>query len=526
MTGKLVFSADNVCFDLMSHFENSGTFSLRNYGSELYGFEWVPDASRDPKELSDNNIPSNVTIPLKEVSAIMYRDLSFKVTEFIVVYNDSMKLPKFSFRKAPSLSVKHIIEFLMHKKILESHKSQPFTYIVAQETKKAHAAPSEHINNAHLNPEMTIDIALHNKILRSLHSKTEKTLQAPLSHNECRSFIQKNDISGLKTEIFKRGVENNARPQIWLHLLGLIPYGNNFKADDASFITLQEQYQRIQDQIFLITEDQHNNSDYLQDVYRVIENDVKRNDRTTSTFSGDGNPNLGVLKNVLISYSIYNRNAGYVQGMADLVSPFIILYTNRWENNEAILFNNTITTKHGIESLVFWSFARMMKLTHHDRLFADLSTNQSFILKNSAEIAFSIHNPLKKLLSSSELDQLSFLFRPLLLLFKREFKTEDLFRLWDSIFSADFPHTFSRFLLATAILLLYPKFVIHTDGSLGSVMSVTDGFLETVNVSSLIQLTISLMNNSMKSNPSISIYIKEIPLKRDHLEFSSKYFKY
>ena len=46
-----------------------------------------------------------------------------------------------------------------------------------------------------------------------------------------------------------------------------------------------------------------------------IEKDVHRTDRTQSYFEGDNNPNLVELKNILMTYVMFNFDLGYVQVM-------------------------------------------------------------------------------------------------------------------------------------------------------------------------------------------------------------------
>ncbi|RZF41159.1 hypothetical protein LSTR_LSTR015896 [Laodelphax striatellus] len=45
-------------------------------------------------------------------------------------------------------------------------------------------------------------------------------------------------------------------------------------------------------------------------------------------FAGDGNSNLKVLNDILMTYVMYNFDLGYVQGMSDLLSPILIVMSN------------------------------------------------------------------------------------------------------------------------------------------------------------------------------------------------------
>jgi hypothetical protein len=68
------------------------------------------------------------------------------------------------------------------------------------------------------------------------------------------------------------------------------------------------------------------NGTYLEFVDRkiCIEKDVCRTDRTLPFFEGDDNPNLVKLSDILLTYSMFNFDLGYVQGMNDLLSVILI----------------------------------------------------------------------------------------------------------------------------------------------------------------------------------------------------------
>lgn len=48
-----------------------------------------------------------------------------------------------------------------------------------------------------------------------------------------------------------------------------------------------------------------------------------RTDRGNPFFSGDENPNLDIMKCILLNYAVYNPSLGYTQGMSDLLSPVL-----------------------------------------------------------------------------------------------------------------------------------------------------------------------------------------------------------
>lgn len=55
-----------------------------------------------------------------------------------------------------------------------------------------------------------------------------------------------------------------------------------------------------------------------------IEKDVHRTDRTQSYFEGDNNPNLIALKNILMTYVMFNFDLGYVQVSNGYIFSFLV----------------------------------------------------------------------------------------------------------------------------------------------------------------------------------------------------------
>lgn len=178
------------------------------------------------------------------------------------------------------------------------------------------------------------------------------------------------------------------------------------------------------------------------------------------------------------------------------------------------------------ECFIFWSFVNFMEITQQDRIFAELEKNQSFILKRAKIIATSIHIPLKVLIEEDNFRFASLLFRPILLLFKREFKYEHVLRLWDSILTSETPYLFIRFFTSAILILLYPKFLIFLNSDLDFSKILDDSF-DLFDINAGIKLSISLYNK-INSLPIISpelrsLIMEPIPSLTDFDEYQSKY---
>jgi hypothetical protein len=74
-----------------------------------------------------------------------------------------------------------------------------------------------------------------------------------------------------------------------------------------------------------ISEAQKKNFTLLKERENLIDKDVQRTDRTHPYFSGDENCNLNSMREILMTYNMYNFDLGYVQGMSDLLAPLMVI---------------------------------------------------------------------------------------------------------------------------------------------------------------------------------------------------------
>jgi hypothetical protein len=499
-----VLQTRNVDFEIEPNTRNAGIFSLY-FIDRSFSFEWIPDPSRDPKELLSHNIPPKVTVQLTQISQIRRLEVSIGPHSAVVLHfqlSDRSSFPRLIFNTFPHLFVTHFIEFLVFKRLIRPISST--TFIVLDSSSQTAGPNSDDFT---LTPQQIVEIAKHNKILKSMNfNPLSKPPGPPL-----KVVLEPQDFSVLKRAIFLQGLDPASRPVVWPILFGALPFTFDPEVISAHLGRITAEYLRIQEQWALLTTDQIAASGLLQDIQRVIENDVKRNDRRSEAFAGDDNPNLRVLQRSLTAYAIFNRDTSYVQGMNDLLSPLIVLYIHRWDGNVAVFYDGARRSADETEAFLFWNFVGMMELTQHERLFTDLAIHQAFVLERSAAIATAVHQPLKKLLKSSELTSISFLFRPMILMYKRAFKNSELWRLWDSIFTSESPACFTRFVSAAILILLFPKLLLHTNGTLGEVMSFADGFLEEVDSQSVLSLASCLMAKLAKPHPGHDFVYEPVP---------------
>ncbi|KAK6307049.1 hypothetical protein J4Q44_G00221970 [Coregonus suidteri] len=96
--------------------------------------------------------------------------------------------------------------------------------------------------------------------------------------------------------------------------------------------------------IRIVEHQTHRPLDHIQDPYELTtcasggghchKRDVSGTDRHNAFFSGNDNPGLTLLNDVLMTYCMFNFDLGYVQWMSDLLAPLLFVTQNEHQNFE------------------------------------------------------------------------------------------------------------------------------------------------------------------------------------------------
>lgn len=263
-------------------------------------------------------------------------------------------------------------------------------------------------------------------------------------------------VHEVKDFIFHGGIaDDELRKEVWLFLLGVYPWDSSSEERQVLKQALEEDYYANYKSKWIHREPLLNDpqeEEYWNDQVFRISKDVRRNDRDHplykyNTFDAlpaneeteenndneEGweikNPHLLALKNILISYNIYNTNLGYVQGMTDLLSPIYSVIQD--------------------ESLSFWCFVHFMI-----RMERNFLRDQSGIRDQMLTLVDLCQFMLPKFtkhLKKCESSDLFFCFRMLIVWFKREFEFQDVCSIWE-IFWTDFYSSQFQLFFMLAIL--------------------------------------------------------------------------
>jgi len=156
---------------------------------------------------------------------------------------------------------------------------------------------------------------------------------------------------------------------------------------------------------------------------------VTRTDRTLDYFREDNNRGSELLRNILMTYVMYNFNLGYVQGMSDILAPILMEIQD--------------------EALSFWLFVKFM-----DRIWTNFEMSQEGMqrqLRESYTILQLIDPRFSAYLDACDASNMYFGFRWLLILFKREFSTTDIMTLWEALWT-ELPGPSFQLFIGLAIL--------------------------------------------------------------------------
>jgi len=97
--------------------------------------------------------------------------------------------------------------------------------------------------------------------------------------------------------------------------------------------TKKEEYQILKSQWQSISQTQAKQFSKFRECKSRIGKDVVNTDRCLPYYAGDDNPNLDRLRDILLTYSFYNFDLGYCQGMSDLLSPMAVRFRQKKKKN-------------------------------------------------------------------------------------------------------------------------------------------------------------------------------------------------
>ncbi|XP_061951499.1 uncharacterized protein LOC133674423 [Populus nigra] len=244
-----------------------------------------------------------------------------------------------------------------------------------------------------------------------------KPRQPPLGSEEWEIFLDSEgriiDSKALKKRIFYGGVEHSTCKEVWPLLLGYHAYDSTYAEREYLKSTKKSEYETVKQQWQSISTEQAKRFTKFRERKGRIDKDVVRTDRTLSFYEGDDNANVNILRDILLTYSFYNFDLGYCQGMSDLLSPILFVMED--------------------ESEAFWCFVALMaRLGPNFNRDQNGMHSQLFALSKLVEL---LDSPLHNYFKQNDCLNYFFCFRWVLIQFKREFEYKKTMRLWEVLWT-------------------------------------------------------------------------------------------
>ncbi|KNA25024.1 hypothetical protein SOVF_010310 [Spinacia oleracea] len=268
-----------------------------------------------------------------------------------------------------------------------------------------------------------------------------KPRQPPMTKEEWITFLDSEgrvvDSNDLRKRIFYGGVVHELRKEVWPFLLGCYDYNSTYAEREYLRSVRKQDYEIIKLQWQSISPEQAKRFTKFRERKGLIEKDVVRTDRAFSFYDGDDNPNVNVLHDILLTYSFYNFDLGYCQGMSDFLSPLLFVMEDEFE--------------------AFWCFAALL-----ERVGPNFNRDQSgmhaqlFALSKLVELSDS---PLHNYFKQQDCLNYFFCFRWILIQFKREMRYEETMRLWEVLWT-HYPSEHLHLYVCVAILKRYRNKII------------------------------------------------------------------
>ncbi|KAG6516941.1 hypothetical protein ZIOFF_020316 [Zingiber officinale] len=266
------------------------------------------------------------------------------------------------------------------------------------------------------------------------------------------------DSKALKERIFYGGVEHNLRKEVWKFLLGYNECDSTYAEREYLASEKKSEYEMLKSQWQSISAAQAKRFSKFRERKGLIDKDVVRTDRSVAYFEGDDNPNVMVLRDILLTYSFYNFDLGYCQGMSDLLSP--ILYVMKDESESFWCFTalmerlgpNFNRDQSGMHSQLFalskvlalastklarskWKWDENKVASVAPVLIPSFERQERGRVGQASLLVELLDSPLHNYFNKKDCLNYFFCFRWILIQFKREFEYEQILQLWEVLWT-------------------------------------------------------------------------------------------
>ncbi|OHS98845.1 TBC domain containing protein [Tritrichomonas foetus] len=296
------------------------------------------------------------------------------------------------------------------------------------------------------------------------------------------------NIKVLKDLVRDRGVAKDIRYIVWPLLCNVLPFDETKRQKMLELRT--NEYISIRKQWKTLSKHQLKYFSLLKESFSTIHVDVKRTHPPEFISSV---PNWSqMLTSILRSFSLWNLNVRYTQGLNDIVVNFMGIFLPHM---------NKELTADEVEALTFWCFSSFVEIIESGINAENMMLMQMKELKIIGEIISHFNQKCDEFFRLHHLSDLSFIISSLILVYARNFAMDDVIRVWESVVCAKSPASFLRYFSASLLIHSFPSISMIPDCSLGKVVSVLDKIFIKQNIGNVIGVSIAMMSKNAIKEP-------------------------
>ena len=315
-------------------------------------------------------------------------------------------------------------------------------------------------------------------------SKTsDRQMESPLTEAEWRHCFDDDGrlvdefYARAKVKVYAGGIQDTPtnggkttlRSEVWSFLLGVYPSDSTTLQRAQLREERKKEYAIYQTQWETVTPEQARRWSSFREHRVAIEKDVSRTDRSHPAFAADDGPKLKQLHRVLMSYAMFNFDVGYCQGMSDILAMILLMVA---DDAEAFFLFSTLLER------------KCVKNFGADVLRGGMAVQMKAVDTLIKAFVPTLHHHLQRHCAND----MSFVFRWLLILFKREFPINQVFVLWDVIFACPYTDQYELF-VATAILRNVAPQILEQSLAYDEILKFTNAISGRMQVSDVVVLT-------------------------------------
>lgn len=269
----------------------------------------------------------------------------------------------------------------------------------------------------------------------------------------------------LKRRITWSGIEDNCLPVLLPYITRLFKPEMTKSECEAVKKDYIDQFKMLLAQYHNQSNQQRLNNHLIAPYAVVIKNDVARTDRDLTPFKNISGEGLRLLSELLNCYLLFRPDISYLQGMNDLIVPFILAYFPDWDEDGTPHGDNIIER----EAMVFWCYSGMINIISHDELIPNLTAKFKEVNIKSIDIIKKLSPVTYLFLKLSGNTELIFIQNEYVLIYKRSFA--NIWDIWAPMLCLKHPRCSLYLITASVLLKTIPGLAQLNDWTITSMMS-------------------------------------------------------